>query len=413
MSRRAETVVIGGGQAGLSTSYHLGRLGCEHVVLEQSAQAGNAWRNDRWDSFTLVTPNWSWRIPGAEYRGSEPNGFMPREEIVSRFERYVEDFHLPVRFGVRVRSVRRAAEGPGYLVGTDEATIAAKNVVMATGLFQRPKMPSFAAEMPPRITQLHSGQYRDPGSLPSGSVLVVGSAQSGCQIAQELYESGRKVFLCVGGAGRIPRRYRGKDITEWLNLMGFFDALVTDLPSPKAKFAANPHLSGRNGGRTLNLHQFARDGVTLLGHLQGLTHATIRLSPDLKDSLVKADQAEADVVRAVDDFVRLNGLDAPEESLPMLRDGYDGDEVTDLDLASAGITTIIWAMGYSFDFSLVELPVLDDDGYPSQQRGVTDYPGLFFVGLPWLYKRKSGLLIGVGEDAGFIASAIAATGGPR
>jgi putative flavoprotein involved in K+ transport len=216
--------------------------------------------------------------------------------------------------------------------------------------------------------------------------------------------------LCVGGAGRVPRRYRGRDITEWLNLVGFFDRLVGDLPSPKAKFTANPHLSGRDGGRTLNLHRFARDGVVLLGHLQGANDGTIRLSPDLNESLAKADRFEADIVRQVDGFIELNGLDAPQESLPVLRDGYVGEEITDLDLSSAGITTIIWAMGYGFDFSLVRLPVLDGDGYPIQKRGVTEYPGLFFVGMPWLNKMKSGLLMGVGEDADFIASAIAATG---
>ncbi len=334
---------------------------------------------------------------------------MPRNEIVGRLERYVDDFHLPARFGVRALSVQRTGDG-GYLVTTDSGTITARNVVMATGLFQRPKKPPFSAQMPQRITQLHSGRYRNPGLLPSGSVLVVGSAQSGCQITQELYQSGRRVYLCVGSAGRIPRRYRGRDITEWLNLMGFFDALVYDLPSPKAKFAANPHLSGRDGGRTLNLHRFARDGVVLLGHLRGVDDGTIQLASDLKESLAKVDRFEADAVRGVDDFIRLNGLAAPSESLPVLRHGYESEEITDLDLTAAGITTIIWAMGYAFDFSLVQLPVLDCDGYPIQKRGVTEYPGLFFVGLPWLYKRKSGLLAGVGEDAEFIASTIAATG---
>ena len=234
-----------------------------------------------------------------------------------------------------------------------------------------------------------------------------------CQIAQELHESGRTVYLCVGGAGRVPRRYRGRDIVDWLNAVGFFDKPVGDLPSPKAKFAANPHLSGRDGGRTLNLHEFAREGVLLLGHLQGVDDGTIRLAPDLKESLAKADAFEADIVGQVDAFIELNGLDAPEESLPALRDGYEVAEVTELDLSSAGITTIVWAMGYDFDFSLVHAARLDSDGYPVQTRGVTEYPGLFFVGLPWLYKRKSGLLMGVGEDAEFIASAIAASGAGR
>jgi putative flavoprotein involved in K+ transport len=280
-------------------------------------------------------------------------------------------------------------------------------VVIATGLFQRPKIPTFSADLSSQITQIHSGQYRNPQSLPPGAVLVAGSAPSGCQIAQELYQSGRRVYLCTGSAGRAPRRYRGKDIYEWLYLSGFLDRTTDKLPSPKAKFDANPHVSGRDGGQTLNLHQFARDGVVLLGRLQGGREGKIWLAPDLKDSLAKADQVEADIVKLVDGYIAQNGLDAPQENLPVLRDGYEAQEISELDLRSAGITTIIWAMGYRFDFNLVKLPIFDDDGYPIQKRGVTGHPGLYFVGLPWLYKQKSGLLVGVGEDADFIASTIA------
>ncbi|MDO8531018.1 MAG: FAD-dependent oxidoreductase [Dehalococcoidia bacterium] len=408
MGQSIETIIIGGGQAGLSTSYHLAQRGCEHIVLEQAAQAGNAWRNGRWDSFTLLTPNWSFRLPGAEYHGNAPDGFMARDDIVACFEQYVERFHLPVRYGVRVTSVVRKADGKGYLVRTEETAWEAQHVVMATGLFQQPKIPSCRTDLSARITQLDSGKYRNPQALPPGAVLVVGSAQSGCQIAEELYQNGRRVYLCVGGAGRVPRRYRGKDVYEWLHLSGFLDRTADKLPSPKAKFTGNPHVSGRDGGRALNLHQFARDGVVLLGRLQGARDNTIWLADDLKDSLAKADKFEAEVVKLTDNFIAQNGLNAPPENLPQLRDGYDADAITKLDLHSVGITTIIWAMGYVFDFSLVKLPIFDSDGYPVQKRGVTDYPGLFFIGLPWLYKQKSGLLIGVGEDADFIASAIAA-----
>lgn len=408
MSQSIETVIIGGGQAGLSTSYHLAQRGCEHVVLEQAAQVGNAWRNGRWDSFTLLTPNWSFRLPGAEYHGNAPDGFMARDDIVACFERYVERFHLPVHYGVRATSVVRKADGQGYLVTTAETVWEARHVVMATGLFQQPKTPSCHTALSAQITQMHSGQYRNPQALPPGEVLVVGSAQSGCQIAEELYQSGRRVYLCVGGAGRVPRRYRGKDVYEWLHLSGFLDRTADKLPSPKARFAGNPHVSGRDGGRTLNLHQYARDGVVLLGRLKGARDNTVWLADDLKDSLAKADTFEAEIVKLIDGFIAQNRLNAPPENLPQLRDGFDADVITELDLRSAGITTIIWAMGYVFDFSLVNLPICDSDGYPVQKRGVADYHGLFFVGLPWLYKQKSGLLIGVGEDADFIASAIAA-----
>ncbi len=233
MSARIDTVVIGGGQAGLATSYHLGMAGVEHLVLEQAAAAGSAWRDGRWDSFTLVSPNWSFRLPGAEYQDGQPDGFMPRDEVVARFERYVEDFDLPVRFGVAATSVMHDAESGRYLVQTADAAFDAANVVVATGLFQRPKLPAMSADIPATIEQIHSGQYRNPAALADGAVLVVGTAQSGCQIAQELYQHGRTVYLCVGSAGRIPRRYRGRDIFEWLNLSGYLDRTVADLPSPK------------------------------------------------------------------------------------------------------------------------------------------------------------------------------------
>ena len=407
MRESIETVVVGGGQAGLATSYHLSRHDREHVVLEQATQPGNAWRNGRWDSFTLVTPNWAFRLPGAEYRGNEPGGFMPRDEVVARFERYVADDHLPVRFGVQVSSVEANAGGDGYVVTTNDAAIEAANVVIATGLFQSPKIHSLSADIPGRIEQLHSGRYRNPRALPDGTVLVVGSAQSGCQIAQELYQSGRGVYLCIGGTGRVPRRYRGKDIFDWLLELGFFDRTVDDLPSPQAKFAGNPHVSGRDGGQSLNLHQFARDGVVLLGHLRGVSGETIHVSPDRKESLAKADAFEREISGLIDTLIEQTGVEAPAEDLPVLRDGYDADEITELDLSAAGITSIIWATGYAFDFSMVKLPIFDADGYPIQKRGVTEYPGLFFVGMPWLYRQKSGLLVGVGEDADFVAAAIA------
>ncbi len=404
MGQKVDTIIIGGGQAGLATSYYLSKQGREHLVREQAAQAGNAWRNDRWDSFALLTPNWSFQLPGAPYQGPAPDSFMPRDEIVATFEQYVQRFELPVQYGVRVRSV--AQEGSGYRVESDDGSFEARSVVVATGLFQRPKLPAFAAELSSRITQLHSGQYRNPSALPSGAVLVVGSGQSGAQIAEELYFSGRKVYLCVSGAGRAPRRYRGKDVYEWLHLSGFLDRTVDMLPSPKAKFSANPHLSSREGGRTLNLHQFARDEVTLLGRIQAGSGNRVHLARDLKENLAKADQFEAEIVKLVEGYIQRVGLQAPEETLPVLRDGFEGEETTELDLRTAGIGSIIWAMGYRFDFDMVKLPIFDGDGYPMQQRGVTGYPGLYFVGLPWLHKQKSGLLVGMGEDAQYIAEQI-------
>ncbi len=403
MTEKLDTIIIGGGQAGLALSHYLTRQGREHVVLEKARQAGEAWRQ-RWDSFTFTTPNWAIRLPGTEYQGRDPDGFLPRADIIAMFEQYARN--SSVRFGVRATAVKRIEAG--YIVETDGDPLEAANVAVATGSFQKPKIPLFSANIPSDVLQLHSGQYRNPPSLPPGAVLVIGSGQSGCQIAEELYQSGRKVFLSVGSAGRAPRRYRGKDIFWWLAESGFFDRPVDKLPSPKARFVGNPQVTGAGGGHSLNLHQFARDGVTLLGRVQDASDHKIALAPNLKESLAKVDKFEADLLKMIDGYIEKTGLDAPLEAVPQLRDGFDTDEQTELDLQTAGITTIIWAMGYSFDFSLVQLPIFDDDGYPVQQRGVTNYPGLYFLGLHWLHTAKSTLLLGVGEDAAYAAEHIAA-----
>lgn len=406
MRTQIETIIIGGGQAGLGASYSLNQLGRENLVLEAAAQPGEAWRNGRWDSFTLVTPNWSFRLPGAWYGGPDPDGYMSRAEIVASFENYVGRFQLPVLYNTPVTAVE-PLDGQGYRVSTPEKDFETRNVIVATGLFQHPKIPAYAAAISPAINQLHSGEYRNPGTLPSGAVLVVGSAQSGCQIAEELYQSGRKVYLCTSSAGRAPRRYRGKDMYEWLHISGFLDQPVDQLPSPRAKFAGNPHLSGRDGGHSLNLHQFAHDGVILLGRIKGAAKDTVFLSPDLHQNLASADKVESELLKLVDETINRTGMDVPEETLPILRDGFDLPLITELDLKAAGVTSLIWAMGYTYDFSLVRLPVCDEDGYPRQVRGVTDFPGLYFVGMPWIHTRKSGLLVGFGEDAEYIARRIA------
>jgi len=406
MKNEFETIVIGGGQAGLACSYFLTKKNRDHIVLEKSANPGNVWRADRWDSFTLLTPNWAFQLPGDEYSGPNPEGFMPREEIIEHFDRYVERYQLPIQYQTQVTSVELHSGDRRYQVKTGNTILFADHVIIATGLFQTPKLPGFHQTISADILQLHSGQYRNPQSLPPGAVLLVGSGQSGCQITDELVEQGRKVYLSVGSAGRAPRRYRGKDVFEWLLLSGFFDQRVENLPSPKAKFRANPQVSGRNGGKALNLHQFARDGAVLLGHVLDGNGHHIRLAPDLKENLTRSDDFEKEIIRMIDNYIEKSGLDVPAEKLPELRDGFDSPLITELDLREAGISTIIWAAGYSFDFSMVHLPVFDQDGYPLQTRGVTGYPGLYFVGLPWLHKYKSGLLVGVGEDAEYVVSQI-------
>jgi putative flavoprotein involved in K+ transport len=344
------------------------------------------------------------RLPGAEYQGSDPDGFMARDEVVAYFEAYIERFELPVRYGIRVTSVERIEAG--YRVSTDEEEFEAANVVIATGVHQQPRIPPFSSNLPAEIHQLHSSEYRNPEALPPGAVLVVGSAQSGCQIAEELYQSGRVVYLSVSRSPRIPRRYRGKDITWWMEMVGLVDKTVDQLPSPKARFAASAHGTGKDGGHTINLHQFAKDGVVLLGRIQGMQEDRITMAPDLKENLAKADKAEADFVIQIDEYIQKTGLDAPLETLPKLKDGFEAEEVLELDLKTAGIASVIWTTGYKFDFSFVKLPIFDEDGYPVQKGGVTEYPGLYFIGLPFLPTIKSGLLAGVGDAAAHVAGHI-------
>lgn len=408
MSERTDTLIIGGGQAGLALSFYLSQQGRAHLVLEQADRLAEAWRNHRWDSFTLVTPNWTMRMPGAEYSGDDPDGFTPRDRVVQYFERYAEQFKVPVRFNTRATNIVKT--GAGFRVETTQGNFDAANVVIATGSFQNAKLPAYRANIPATVRQLHTGEYRNPDALPPGAILVAGTGQSGCQIAEELYQSGRTVYLSTGTAPRAPRRYRGKDIVYWLNATGFFDQTVDQLPSPRAKYASNPQVTGKDGGHTLDLHKFARDGVILLGRIQGAQNGQVTFAADLYENLKFADRTEAEIVKNVDGYIERHGLDAPPETLSGLRDGYDSEIITELDLAGRGITTVIWAMGYTFDYTWIPFPVFDADGFPIQTRGVSAVPGLYFLGMNWLYNRRSALLFGIAGDAEHLAGEIAARG---
>lgn len=406
MNQHFDTLIIGGGQAGLSTSYHLTRQQRSHLVLERGDIPAPVWRDDRWDSFTLVTPNSEVRLPGLERVGDAPGAFLPRADIVQTFADYVRRHDLPLQYNTEVNAVEAAPEG--FRVCTSRGDYSARNVVIATGLFQFPKLHAMAARLAPGIVQLHSGTYRNPQALPTGAVVVVGSSQSGCQIADELNRAGRTVYLCVGKHDRAPRRYRGKDIFEWMNISGLAEQTVDSLPDPRLKFAPNPIMAGREEGGSLNVHRFARNGVHLLGTLCDIDGSRLQLAPDLHDNLAGTDQREAALLGKIDMLVQKLGLDQPEEQLPQLKDGFDAPLTEQLDLAEAGVSTLIWATGYGFSFDMVKFPVFDADGYPVQRRGATAQPGLFFVGLPWLHNKRSGLLSGVGADAGHIADLICA-----
>jgi putative flavoprotein involved in K+ transport len=406
MAERVDTIVIGAGQAGLAVSYYLTQQGRQHLVLERD-RVGEAWRSKKWDSFTLVTPNWAVKLPGFAYQGDDPDGYLTHEEVVHYLEEYAAIFNPPLRLGVTVTSLQEAADG--FVVESNAGSFTAANVVVATGAFQKPKIPAFSALLSPHIRQLHSSEYRNSSELPPGAILVVGSGQSGGQITEELYQEGRKVYLSTGGAGRMPRRYRGKDIFWWINEIGMMDRTVDRLPSPEKRFDANPQLTGKGGGRWLDLHQFYLDGVTLLGRMKDGKGTRLFFAEDLMENLAKSDKPIGEVKKAIDGYIDKNSLEiVQEESLPALRAGYDSPIITELDLDEAGIASIIWACGYAFDFSWVKLPIFDEFGYPIQERGITAQPGLYFVGLQWLFKPKSSLLLGVGEDAEYITTHIAA-----
>ena len=400
-------IIIGAGQAGLSTSYCLSDLGIGHVVLERGVP-GDSWRKRRWDSFTLVTPNWTIRLPGAEYRGPDPDGFMERDDIATYLARWAERFGCPIRAGVAATGVGRGVNGQ-LRINTTAGPIGAPVVVVATGTMQAPRRPAFAGSLSPRTEQLDAETYRNPRDLAPGAVLVVGSGQTGGQIADELRRSGRRVLLSVGGAMRIPRRYRGRDCVAWLKELGFFDRTPDMLDSPAHRFRAEVQVSGRDGGQTLSLHRLRREGVELLGRVVAADGETVRLADDARPNMENADRFSRTFQESVDAFVERHGIDAPEPTDEEL-DGeapegsWSVSHQPSIHLGDENITTIVWATGFSYDFSWIDFPVCDEMGYPVTDRGATSIPGLYFVGLNWMVKRSSGLLYGVGDDARHVAA---------
>jgi putative flavoprotein involved in K+ transport len=404
-------VVVGGGQAGLSMSYCLRRRNIDHVVLERH-RVGHEWRDRRWDSFCLVTPNWQCRLPGFPYRGGDPDGFMSGAEVVRYLEEYAASFDPPVAEGV---AVTRLAGDPGgrFEIDTDRGRLTADQVVVATGPYQVPAIPRPAERLAERpadsLVQIHSSHYRDPGRLPPGEVLVVGSGQSGCQIAEDLHLAGRRVHLSVGGAPRIARRYRGRDVVAWLDLMGYYERGIDEFDDHDGiRGRANHYVSGRDGGHDIDLRAFAQDGMRLYGRLAGVERGTLRFAPDLGRNLDHADAVSEAVKDSIDAFIAANGIAAPDE--PRYTPVWaPAEEPGELDLTNAGITSVIWCTGFRRDYRWVRMPVFDGTGYPVHERGVTTCSGLYFLGLPWLYTWGSGRFCGVGADAEHLARHVAGT----
>jgi len=415
-ARALDAVVVGAGQAGLGTSYFLNRLGLDHVVLERDRVA-ESWRSQRWDSFSVNTPNALNALPGDRATGPQADGFYTRGELVESFVRYARRFALPLREGVEVVAVEQDPAGAGFRVaardrsGTTE-TLRTRNVVVASGIMNKPKVPEFGAALPDTVAQIHTARYRSPAQLPPGAVVVVGSGQSGVQIAEELLAAGRKVYLATSRVGRCRRRYRGRDVDEWLWESGFFDLPRGEVADPAVIGRAQPQVSGVGRyGHSLSLQSLARDGAMLLGRLVAVEGTTLRFDDSLKDNIRFADADSAEAKVLVDRYIAAQGIAAPPpEDDPADRPWTDLDGVTaplSLDLAAAEVGTVIWCTGFAADFSWLRLPVLDDTGRPHHDGGVSPVPGLYFIGFPWLRRRKSGIICGVEDDAAFIAGQVA------
>ena len=407
VGRHYPVIVIGGGQAGLSASYWLRQHNIEHLVLEKN-RVGHAWRQQRWDSFCLVTPNWQCRLPGFAYDGADPNGFMPRDDIVAYIERFADFVDPPLREGVTVERLTQAEHG-GFMLHTTAGTAHADQVILAVNGYHRPNIPRLAERLPDTIHQRHSRDYQKPDDLPAGEVLVVGTGQSGCQIAEDLHRAGRRVHLATGSAPRAPRRYRGRDSVEWLERMGTYDVTAAEHPDPPRVLShkTNHYLSGRDGGHEIDLRVFAREGMCLYGRLEDVgLGGWLRFAPDLAANLDAADATYCKIRASIDEYISNNAIDAPPAAdyAPAWQPSYEPRELT---LADAGITSVVWGTGYRSEFGWVEAPAFDGAGEPVQRRGVTPVAGLYFLGLPWLHTWGSGRFAAVGADAEHVVCHIA------
>ena len=398
-----DTVVVGGGQAGVAMSEHLTKLGVPHVVLERDRIA-ERWRTGRWDSLVANGPAWHDRFPGMEFDDLDPDAFASKDRVADYLEAYARKFEAPIRTGVEVKKVVRLAGRDGFSVETSADVIEAKRVVVATGPFQRPLIPPIAPKHG-KINQIHSAEYRNPQQLPEGGVLVVGAGSSGVQIADELQRAGRKVYLSVGPHDRPPRAYRNRDYCWWLGVLGEWDQEVAKPGREHVTIA----VTGAHGGYTIDFRELAHQGITLVGLTKSFEGSIANFEADLGDNIARGDANYLAVLDAADAYIDRNGLDLPPE--PQARKTFPDPEclthpILQLDLAAAGVTSIIWATGYSADYSWLNVNAFDAKGKPQHQRGVSNEPGIYFVGLPWLSCRGSAFIWGVWHDAKRIADHI-------
>ncbi|AIL61849.1 flavin-containing monooxygenase [Pseudomonas alkylphenolica] len=398
-----DTLVVGAGQAGVAMSEHLSRLGVPHLVLERNRIA-EAWRTGRWDSLVANGPAWHDRFPGLEFDGLDPDAFAGKDQVADYFEAYAKKFNAPVRTGVEVTKVERNVGRPGFTVETSDGVIEAKNVVVATGPFQRPVIPAIAPA-DGKVYQMHSAEYRNPQQLAEGAVLVVGAGSSGVQIADELQRAGKQVYLSVGAHDRPPRAYRNRDFCWWLGVLGLWDAEGVQPGKEHVTIA----VSGARGGHTVDFRRLAQQGMTLVGLTKAINNGVVSFESNLAENIARGDENYLALLDAADAYIAANGLDLPPEpeARIMLPDpDCISNPILELDLAKAGITTIIWATGYSVDYNWLQVDAFKADGKPQHQRGVSSEPGIYFVGLPWLARRGSAFIWGVWHDARHIAEHI-------
>jgi putative flavoprotein involved in K+ transport len=403
-SEEFEVVVVGAGQAGVAMSEHLTNAGISHVVLER-ARIAERWRSERWDSLVANGPAWHDRFPGLEFEDYDPDAFVPKEAVAEYFEAYAKKFNAPIRTGVEVKSVTRISTDSGFKVETSHGEILAKYVVAATGPFQKPAIPPVVPESA-TIHQLHSSDYHNPAQLPEGGVIVVGAGSSGVQIAADLRNSGRDVYLSVGEHDRPPRRYRGRDNVWWLGVLGKWDLATPPAGAEHVTIA----VSGFDGGKTVDFRDLADSGITLLGLTASYENGVLKFADDLERNIARGDANFLSVLNEADEFIKQNNLDLPlEPEAHILGPMPDAavNPIRELDLAKAGITTILWATGYSLDYAWLQVPgAINDAGKPAHQRGVSSAHGIYFLGLPWLSRRGSAFIWGVWHDAKFLADQI-------
>ncbi|MDO6724604.1 MSMEG_0569 family flavin-dependent oxidoreductase [Celeribacter halophilus] len=403
-------VIVGGGQAGLSTAYCLKKKGIESIIFERYEKF-HSWRNNRWDSFCLVTPNWQCRLPDfhydREYGGTDPDGFMLKDEIVDYVDAFAEMSQPDLRENVEVTRVA-PRKGGGFKVETSIGAWTCEHVVIATGGYDTPIEPPFAANLDPEVFQMHSVDYRNVDQFPVGGVLVVGTGQSGVQLMEDFVRAGRDVHLAVGPAPRSPRKYRGRDATDWLNDAGHYGITIAEHPDPlKAMRQTNHYMSGRDGGKEIDLRRFHVDhGVELYGSLADMNGSKVNFMPDLATNLDDADRSYMGIRNQIDAYIAREGIDAPEEP-PFEKVWEPTTERTEIDLSKEGITSVLWAIGFRPNYSWIEADVFDARGKPVFDRGVTAQKGLSFIGLGWLNTWGSGRFLGIEEDSRYLAEKIA------